>query len=50
VPDVCFSGEEWILEPVIMQLFMQVKILSVLNCHINNNKIYNKLYQFKIQY
>jgi len=50
VPNVCFSGEEWILEPVIMQLFMQVKILSVINCHINDNKMYNKLYQFEIQY
>ncbi|MCE5220188.1 MAG: hypothetical protein LLF98_02675 [Clostridium sp.] len=36
VPDVCFTGEEWILEPVTMKYFMTIIIVNKKWFKINN--------------
>ena len=46
VPDVCFTGEEWVLEPVKMKLFTTIKINAVLESVLNN--MHNDVYSFEI--
>lgn len=36
VGDVCLTGEQWILEPVEMKLFMKIEITGVTNTTIGN--------------
>jgi len=46
VGDVCFTGEQWILEPVKMELFITVIIIGMIDVAINN--IDNIMYSFKL--
>ena len=46
VGDVCFTGEQWILEPVEMELFTKVVIIGMIDATINN--IDNIMYSFKL--
>lgn len=46
VPDQCFTGEEWILEPVRMQLFMKVKIETGDDCKLLSRNMRNVVYKF----
>jgi len=46
VGDVCFTGEQWILEPVEMELFTTVIIIGMIDATINN--IDNIMYSFKL--
>ena len=46
VADSCFTGEEWILEPVKMKLFTTIKINGFLENILNN--MHNDIYSFGI--
>jgi len=46
VPDQCFTGEEWILEPVVMKLFMKVKIETSDDCKLLSRNMRNVVYKF----
>ena len=46
VNDVCFTGEQWILEPVEMKLFMTVVIIGMIDATVNNMS--NIMYSFKL--
>jgi len=46
VPDKCFTGEEWILEPVKMKLFMKVKIETNDDCKLLSKNMRNVVYKF----
>lgn len=46
VEDACFTGEQWILEPVEMTYFTKIEIKEILDCTLNNME--NTLYSFKL--
>jgi hypothetical protein len=46
VSDRCFTGEEWILEPVKMHLFMKVVIIGMIDATVTNMD--NTLYAYKL--
>lgn len=46
VVDVCFTGEQWILEPVVMHLFMKIVIIGLIDATVN--ELSNVLYAFKL--
>lgn len=46
VADRCFTGEQWITEPVKMQLFMKIVIIGMMDIPINNMS--NIMYSYKI--
>jgi hypothetical protein len=46
VVDVCFTGEQWVLEPVVMKLFMKIIIIGMIDATINDMS--NVLYAFKL--
>jgi len=48
VPDRCFTGEEWIIEPVKMELFMKVKIKANYDCKLISNNMRNVVYEFDL--
>ena len=48
VCDVGFTGEQWILDPVVMKLFIKVIIIGTLNSTIKG--ICNILYAFRLEY
>lgn len=51
VPDVLFTGEEWIFEPVLMKKIMKIKIISSSLCELNlkfKKHVVNKLYKFEV--
>ncbi len=48
VPDRYFTGEEWILEPVVMKLFMKVKIKASYECGLDSKTIRNVVYKFDV--
>jgi len=46
VGDACFTGEQWILESVRMELFITVTIIGMIAADINNTE--NIMYSFKL--
>lgn len=46
VEDVCFTGEQWILEPVVMKRIMKIAIIGMLDATVHNMS--NVLYGFKL--
>lgn len=46
VVDVCFTGEQWILEPVKMKLFMKIVIIGMMDATIG--ELSNVMYAFKL--
>jgi hypothetical protein len=45
VPDCPFTGEEWIVEPVVMNGFMKIKIIGYQMMSVNNMSIW--IYTFR---
>lgn len=51
LPDSLFSGEEWILEPVLMTLLMKIKIQDIIKTNIliySYSYMANYIYDFEV--
>lgn len=46
VVDACFTGEQWVLEPVAMELFMKIVIIGMIDATVN--EMSNVMYAFKL--
>gem|GEM_PF-2600933 len=46
VADVCFTGEQWIVESVVMHLFMKIVIIGMIDATVS--ELSNVMYAFKL--
>lgn len=46
VIDVCFTGEQWILEPVVMKLYIKIVIIGFMDAAAGNTN--NIVFAFKL--